>query len=87
MSYQIYYYSSAVGDLQLHALKSGGEYLWASSPDFGDNETEKSNSIKNIILRINPTINAILIIIIADLNISFHPNSLIRTEKVATQGK
>jgi len=54
MSYQIYDYSSAVGDLQFHALKSGGEYLWASSPDFEDHETETHDIVKNKILRIDP---------------------------------
>jgi hypothetical protein len=54
MSYQIYDYSSAIGDCQFHALTSGGGYIWGSSTDWQRTEAGEDECIRNTIVRINP---------------------------------
>jgi len=51
LEYEVFDFSSALGRLQVHALTSGGGYLWGSSPIFRESETRVDESI---ILRIDP---------------------------------
>jgi hypothetical protein len=51
LTFEIYDFSTALGRLQVHALSSGGGYLWASSAICS---TTDSGNDESIVLRINP---------------------------------